>query len=256
MGVVVALVCCGCQQQPKPVAEVQLAADAPVQPPAPPKADPPKPTTLVIRSVKPAGSAAITTGFVSSYGLTRDDLNQLTAVPGVVELVPARHLPTKVAYQDRPADTRVVATAPGFAGVSELKVSSGRFLTDADDTNMENSCVLGSALAKKLFPKEDPLGQTVGMHGHSFKVVGVLEEKAGPGEANNDVYIPLRVSYRRFGNIISFKIDDKERVNEKVDLHEIIIRVADPDKLPAVTDAVRAMLEKSHPAKDWEITTR
>jgi RNA polymerase sigma factor (sigma-70 family) len=54
----------------------------------------------------------------------------------------------------------------------------------------------------------------------------------------------------RFGDIIA----DNDWVKQKVELHEIIVRVGDLDKVIAVADSVREALEKSHPAKDWEIT--
>lgn len=233
---------CGCSSK-------QPRQSEPPQPeaPAPPK-PPPKPTEVIVRSVRPPGDAVTKAGVVS-YGLTRRDRDQIRALPGVVEVVPVRLIPTGVRYLERAADVHVVATVAGYADARALKLSAGRFLTAADDTELENVCVLGSDVAATLFPKEDPLGKTVGMRGHNFKVVGVLDKKLA---TDDDVYIPLDTSRVRFGEIVT----DKNKERQKVELHEVIIRVADPDKVTAVANAVREVLEKSRPANDWDVTTR
>ena len=43
---------------------------------------------------------------------------------------------------------------------------------------------------------------------------------------------------------------------EQVEVHQILIRVSDPSKAGATADAIRGLLERHHPARDWEVTIR
>lgn len=223
-----------------------LAAAEPAPPPRP------KVPTVVVRSVKPADdTAAASRSFVTSYGLTARDLDLVRKLPGVAGAVPLRHIPAEIRRLARATSSRVVATVPDFATVSSVKTSAGRFPTEEDAADKENVCVLGSEVAAKLFPVGNPLGESVEVRGHHFKVVGVLAETRG--SADHDVFVPLATARARFGEIIFIRTAGA-RTGEKVELHEIIIRVADPDARAAVADAVREVLKKEHAKGDWEVT--
>ena len=81
----------------------------------------------------------------------------------------------------------------------------GRFLSETDEIDRQNYCVLGSEAADKLFPFEDPLGKSVQIRSFDFIVIGVLRERMATGgsggsqaaeEFNKDVYVPLSTSCR------------------------------------------------------------
>jgi hypothetical protein len=40
---------------------------------------------------------------------------------------------------------------------------------------------------------------------------------------------------------------------EAVQLHEILLVATTPEKVPLLVEAVKTILEKSHPKKDWEV---
>src|SRR4051794_37312648 len=143
-------------------------------------------TNIIVRSVKPPDESSTSSkGFVTTYGLTRDDLTQFSTFGSVVgRVVPMRVFPSEARYLERMIpNARVIATVPDYQIVNKLEMSRGRFLIDADDTDLENYCVLGSEAADRLFPYEDPLGQTVGIRGHFFLVVGVVKERTPTGGA-------------------------------------------------------------------------
>lgn len=229
-------------------------------------------TNIIVRSVKPPDdSATASRGFVTTYGLTRDDLNQFTTFGGSVSrVVPMRVFPTEVRYLERLlSNGRVIATVPEYQQVNKLELSRGRFLVEADDTELDNYCVLGAEAADRLFPYEDPIGQTVGMRGHFFRVIGVLKDRMPTGgtggsqaaeDFNRDIYIPISTSRRRFGEVI-FTRSSGSRSAEKVDISQVTLTVdAQVDapegraKVQAVGNEVKAILEKRHPKKDYLIT--
>jgi putative ABC transport system permease protein len=229
-------------------------------------------TNIIIRSVKPPDeSSTASKGFVTTYGLTRDDLNQFTTFGNVVgRVVPMRVFPSEARYLERMiANARVIATVPDYQYVNKLEMARGRFLIDSDDNELDNYCVLGAEAADKLFPYEDPLGQTVNIRSHFFLVVGVVKERMPTGgvggsqaaeDYNRDIYIPIRTSRRRFGEIISVRTSGA-RMNEKVDISQVTLTVnAEVDtpegraKVQAVGNQIKGMLEKRHPKRDWAVT--
>ncbi|MBN9120922.1 MAG: ABC transporter permease, partial [Planctomycetes bacterium] len=229
-------------------------------------------TNIIVRSVKPPDeSSTASKGFVTTYGLTQGDLDKFSTFGNVVgRVVPMRVFPSEARYLDRMlSNARVIATVPDYQVVNKLEMARGRFLIENDDTDLENYCVLGSEAADKLFPYEDPIGQTVNLRSHFFLVVGVVRERVPTGGAggsqaaedyNRDIYIPIRTSRRRFGEIIFIR-SAGSRSAEKVDISQVTLtvnaEVDSPDgraKVQAVGNEIKSMLEKRHPRKDYAVT--
>src|SRR5688572_27052520 len=77
--------------------------------------------------------------------------------------------------------------------VRQLNVKEGRFLSEADVNGGRPVCVLGSEVARKLFPNESPVGKRVQIGFKNFDVIGV-NEKFGNflfGNMDNQVIIPI-----------------------------------------------------------------
>jgi putative ABC transport system permease protein len=60
---------------------------------------------------------------------------------------------------------------------NNYKVASGRNISADDVSFARPVVVIGHSIAKELFPAEDPLGKRIMISGHSYSIVGVLEEK-------------------------------------------------------------------------------
>jgi putative ABC transport system permease protein len=223
-------------------------------------------TNIIVRSVKPPDdSATAQRSYVTTYGLTRRDLERFgTFGDAIVRIVPLRVFPSEARYLERiVSSSRVIGTTPEYADVHKFELASGRFLTPADERDRKNYCVLGSEVADRLFPFEDPLGKSVQIRSFDFVVIGVIRERMPTGgsggsqaaeEFNRDIYIPLSTTVARFGKIISVRTSGS-RVNEQVEYSQFTITVSDIDKVRAVGDAIKAILEQEHGAKkDWAVT--
>src|SRR5262245_49673694 len=140
-------------------------------------------TNIIVRSVKPPDESSTSSkGFVTSYGLIQADLERFSTFgDSITRVVPMRVFPTEARYAERIVNARVIGTVPEYQVVNKLEMSRGRFLTPNDDAEIENNCVLGSEVADKLFPFEDPVGQTVNLRNHFFRVVGVVKERMPTG---------------------------------------------------------------------------
>jgi len=90
-------------------------------------------------------------------------------------------------------NTDVMGVMPNFADVRSLNVSSGRFITEADEIHRAEVCFIGADLAKKFFPNVDPIGKTIRAETHEYLVIGVAEEIGSAfGESqDNFMIMPL-----------------------------------------------------------------
>jgi putative ABC transport system permease protein len=98
--------------------------------------------------------------------------------------------------------TIVMGTTPDYNTVSNLTFSEGRFFNDFESKGSHNVVVLGSEVAKTLFPNVSPVDKTMKIGAVDFKVVGVLGELGSfiMGEYNPDkeVFIPIGTIYKYY----------------------------------------------------------
>jgi len=228
-------------------------------------------TNIIIRSVKPPDdSATANRSFITTYGLTQRDLVRFSTLgDALTRTVPMRVFPTETRYLERLVNTRVIATTPEYADVNKLDLASGRFLNESDDRETANVCVLGAEAADRLFPFENPLGNTVQMKGHFFVVVGVIRERMPTGgsggslaaeDYNRDIYIPFKTSRKRFGDVI-FTRSSGSRTAERVDISQVTLtvdaEVDSPDgrvRVKEVGNEIKRLLEKEHYKTDYAVT--
>ena len=91
---------------------------------------------------------------------------------------------------------------PNYAGIANVTIHEGRFLTESDEEQRRNVMVIGVNAADALFPgKEDNIaGAEVRMGGQNWEIVGVLEKRKagffGENEEDNAVLIPLRTAQK------------------------------------------------------------
>ncbi len=222
---------------------------------------------IIVRSVKPPEEQKVSDkssqGFVLQYGLTYPDLRRLqSSIPGVTVVVPGRILREYVWNISRRVDCEIMGTVPWYPQMRNHPVARGRFFTEKDMEAAANVCVLGAAMAEILFPLGSPLGRDVRVGGSYYRVVGVMEPPAGvapAAEASSSskpaahrMYIPLETARRRFGEILARERSGSIEA-ERVQLHEVTVKVASREAVMAVADAVKEALERHHKKKDYEI---
>jgi putative ABC transport system permease protein len=230
-------------------------------------------TNIIVRSVKPADDAASAAGrrsFVASYGLTQRDYEQFLTIPEIVRSIRMRVIPQEVRTEGKMFNGRLVGTLPEYAEVTKIELARGRFLIDKDNDDMENVCVLGAATADALFPFEDPIGQSILMSSHFYRIVGVMKDRMPTGgtggslaaeEFNNDVYVPLRTVNARFGKAVVIRTSGSMS-GEDVAIHQVTLTLdvnidspAGREKVRAAGNLIREILERNHGAKkDYAVT--
>jgi len=99
-------------------------------------------------------------------------------------------------------DVRMEAVTPEVFAAKNWTVADGRALMETDMDSARNVCVLGSHLAKTLFPQSSPVGETVRMGGVSYTVVGALQARSSMGGEGQDNFmaVPLTTGLNRYGH--------------------------------------------------------
>jgi len=96
--------------------------------------------------------------------------------------------------------TQIQGVSEDYLEIRSWKLKSGEFFTERDVLARAKVCVLGSEVAKNLFPDDDPIGQQVRIRNVPFKIIGVLAEKGqtSVGTSNDDIILaPSRTVHER-----------------------------------------------------------
>ena len=100
-------------------------------------------------------------------------------------------------YGSRVVNLQIKAIQQPYGYMRNLKIAQGRYFDPGDFTEHRQVAIFGPVAAQKLFSGIPPVGQTVTIEGHSFEVIGVLENKIqdsyNNGPDNNNVFLPFEI---------------------------------------------------------------
>jgi putative ABC transport system permease protein len=219
-------------------------------------------TNIIVRSEKPPEDSSSQQRRIAMYGLTWGDYERFSTVGTITRRVPMRVFPQQIRYLERMLTGRMVATTPEYAEVNQIQLAAGRFLVEDDDRQMLNVAVLGSTTADRLFPFEDPMGQTVRLGSYFYKVVGVMQDRMPTGgsggsqaaeDFNSDIYIPLETCKVRYGERIVLR-QSGSWSGEQVELSQVTLTVSSMDKVRPTGEVVKELLERYHDKPDFKLT--
>jgi putative ABC transport system permease protein len=222
-------------------------------------------TNIIIRSVKPPDDSTTTRRTrVAMYGITRADYERIGTMQQsgtVTRMVPMRVFPVEIRRLAKMHNGRTVGTTPEYADVNQLELATGRFLVHEDGLRMRNVAVIGSSVARSLFPFNNPMNETLRLGSYFYRIVGVLKERMPTGgtggsqaaeDYNHDVYIPLETTRARFGETILIRQSGSFN-REQVELSQVTLTVSDIEKVRPTGDVIREILGR-HQKADWAVT--
>lgn len=108
-----------------------------------------------------------------------------------------------VKYRERSVEFIILqGTNDDYIKTTNLSFSEGRFFNEIESNGGREVAVLGSEVAKKLFPRGGALDQFVKIKGHKFKIVGVLSEQGswvmGNFNPDNQAFLPIQNVFKYF----------------------------------------------------------
>ena len=163
---------------------------------------------------------------------TKQSLPQLvTAAAGADQV----SMTVSVRGQERPVN--LVGVAEGFEQVRDLEILHGRYFEPDDFESRGKFCLITQALAQRMFPSQDPVGNEIQVGELHFNVIGVFRERIGAiGQteiSRESVVIPFSL-LRYYTGSNYFKT--------------LYVRVDRPEDVPLVTQQVEEILQLRHRA--------
>ena len=123
-------------------------------------------------------------------------------------------------------------TLPATEEVFNSRPARGRFFSEAENQHRAEVAVIGSDIAKTLYPDMDPLGKPVLIDGVSYEVIGVLEPRKGQLVKDQSADRTVMVPYRTYKKHLP--MDDENMIGA----------VAYPGHMPEAEDQIRAVLRR------------
>jgi putative ABC transport system permease protein len=95
----------------------------------------------------------------------------------------------------------MVGTNRSCLTANAYTLAYGRNLSEEDVNLARNVLVVGKVIEKRLFPHESPIGKVIRLNGHTFTIIGVLEEKGTAfGQSQDDICImPITRFFEDYG---------------------------------------------------------
>ena len=140
--------------------------------------------------------------------------------------VTARYLSKEVAGVD------YNGTLPATEEVFNSRPARGRFFSEAENQHRADVALIGSDIAKTLYPEIDPLGKPILVDGVSYEVIGVLEPRKGQLVKDESADKAVLVPYRTYQKHLP--MDDEN----------LLGAVAYPGRMPEAEDQIRGVLRR------------
>lgn len=112
------------------------------------------------------------------------------------------------------SDVLLLGTTSEWSDTSGARLRDGRFFTEAEVLDGRHVAVLGAAVADRLFPSQEALGQVIHIRGQPLTVVGLLQRRGsmvGIMNLDNQVLLPLPLLRQLYGKLKYLEIDVQAR---------------------------------------------
>ena len=166
--------------------------------------------------------------------LKLDDLDDILKLPNIEDGYGLLMTQETVTYRNETHRTFIWSTGAAFINIDQTGVMGGRFFSKAEDRSLAQVVVLGSKIKEKLFGDSDPIGKAIKIRDTRFRVIGVMEDRGSMMTFNFDdmLYVPVQTMHKRIMGV-DF-------------LHNIILKVADMERMDETTEEIRMVLRDNH----------
>ncbi|HED08284.1 MAG TPA: FtsX-like permease family protein [Ignavibacteria bacterium] len=98
----------------------------------------------------------------------------------------------------------LVGSTSDYVATTNFTFNTGRFFSQTESKSARDVVVLGSAVAKNLFPRGNALDKKIKIGNKNFKVIGILDEQGsfilGSFNPDNQAFIPIGTIFKYFLN--------------------------------------------------------
>jgi putative ABC transport system permease protein len=194
---------------------------------------------IVTPGAQRGAGVTVSAGRGSARTLTAADAGALGNLPGVAAVAPELDGRYQLVVSGANTNTSVIGTVPAYAGVRNLEMEEGSFITESHERSLAKVVVLGPAVRDDLFGEgADAIGKPIRINKIPFTVIGVTAAKGGSGFNSPDdaAYVPLAVAEHYLAG------DDY--------VSSISVQAANADEMARVEEGVTAVLLARHKIRD------
>jgi putative ABC transport system permease protein len=202
---------------------------------------------LTISPGAQTASGGVRQAFGTSTTLTKEDADAITAstgsIPQISLVSPELSSRSQVTANRTNTNTQVIGVTDIYSTVHALAMSSGEFISLADNQNNNRVAVIGPQVASDLFGDASTgVGDTIRINRVAFRVIGITAAKGGTGFQNQDdrIYVPLSVAQKQlFGRnyLSSIAVQLKDKSNMTSVANEVGYILLDRHKITDSTSA-------------------
>ncbi|MBP88877.1 MAG: ABC transporter substrate-binding protein [Planctomycetaceae bacterium] len=220
-------------------------------------------TNIIVRSKNiNTGNDGSDASRVKTYGLLRADYRRiLSNIPSIENAVPMRELRFELRRGNNAADAKLVGCSEDYREMNRLEIARGRWITPRD--RGENVVVLADDTAKRLFPFENPIGQTIWVGSEFYVVIGQTKPRTASAaiggsldsrEYNLDAYISMATLRARVGDLVMTRAGSGFNfTGEKVELSQITVKVKSIEDVDETAAIIETLLKKYHEEEDYAV---
>ena len=197
---------------------------------------------------------------VKTYGLLRSDYRRIVEnIPNIRRAIPMRELRFELRYGNRTADVKLVGCVEDYLTLNQLEIARGRWITPRD--RGKKMVVLADETSRRLFPFENPIGQTIWVGSEFYTVIGQTKPRMASAaiggsldsrDYNLDSYIPLKTMRHRVGDLVMKRVGG-EFQGEQVELSQITVEIDDIEDVDETAQIIQTLLEKYHEKEDYAV---
>jgi putative ABC transport system permease protein len=146
----------------------------------------------------------------------------------------------KVSAAGKTVTMAINAVTPSYAGIRNLEMADGEFISDVHMNGRASVAVLGVTTAKNLFGTSDGLiGETVRIQGQPFRIIGIQASKGGSGFSDSDdiLYVPYSTAVSRLAQ-------RSGEAPNRVDM--IVASAVSASAVPDASEEIRQIMRLRH----------
>jgi len=180
----------------------------------------------------------------TTHKLTIDDSEALARLPFIEHAIPVAMGMARIEAGELGRSVYIYGTTPAASYVFKFITRTGSFWPEADPRREQPQAVLGSRVAREIFPGVNPLGRFVRIADARFRVVGVMEPKGQMlgFDFDDGAWIPVASAMRIFNLDELFEID--------------VIYSPRMTSSEAETAIKQVLIERHAGNEDFEVTTQ
>ncbi|MGD9764179.1 MAG: ABC transporter permease [Candidatus Binatia bacterium] len=199
----------------------------------------------VISLIEGVGSNLVfaygTGGGVNPEELDFEDIEAFQhRLPHVAAMAPVLSGNELMSIRNQPETVGVLGVTPQYARVRNLVVSSGRFLSDAEEHSAAKVVVISDELAEKLYGGEPVGEQWLRLFGLRFRVIGTFREgveSAAALQKSEAAGLTAIIPFSTFRSVSGVRFVDV-----------VYFQATSPEAVPPLVSAVRDVIASRHRA--------